>query len=587
MDCWNIYQTSSKFYDYGKGIMTAQAQGMTHKKEIGESGLLSWIMTVDHKRIGILYIITALIFFGLGGIEALLIRTQLAQPGNTFLSPDLYNQIFTMHGTTMIFLVVMPLSAGFGNYIVPLMLGARDMAYPKLNALSYWTFLFGSIFMYSSFFAGGAPNDGWFSYAPLTEKLYSPNHGMDFWAMGILLLGFATTIGSINFIVTIIQLRAPGMSLTKMPIFAWSTLVTSFLAVFSLPSLTTAVLLLLMDRQLGAHFYNVAEGGNALLWQHLFWFFGHPEVYILILPATGIVSTIVPVFSDKPLLGYRAVVLATISIGFLAFTVWAHHMFATGMSETALMFFAADTFLISAPTGVLFFSWLGTIWNSKLRFPTPMLYSLGFVALFLIGGLDGFQLAVVAADWQLTDTYYVVGHIHYVLFGGAIFGLFSALFYWFPKMFGRMLNETLGKWQFWFMFIGMNLVFMPMHFLGLEGMPRRIYTYATGRGWEIWNYVETIGAFIIAVGIIIFVVNYIVTMVKKQTNEQDPWDGTTLEWTTSSPPPNYNFAEIPTVRSLRPLWDQKHPEKPDWKEDNTLNWRRGDIVKPSNKKDKK
>lgn len=545
--------------------MTAQAQGIINKKEFGTNGLLSWIMTVDHKRIGIMYIISAFIFFLLGGTEALLMRIQLARPDNTFLSPDMYNQIFTMHGTTMIFLVVMPLSAGFGNYIVPLMIGARDMAFPKLNALSYWTFLFGSVFMYSSFLFGGAPNDGWFSYAPLTEKLYSPTHGMDYWVLGILMLGFATTIGSINFIVTIIQLRAPGMTLTKMPVFVWTTFVTSFLAVFSLPSLTTAVLLLLFDRQLGAHFYNVAEGGNALLWQHLFWFFGHPEVYILILPAMGIVSTVVPVFSSKPLLGYPAVVFSSIAIGFLAFVVWAHHMFATGMPETALLFFAADTFLISAPTGVLFFAWLGTMWNSKLRFTSPMLFSLGFVALFLIGGLDGIHLAVVPVDWQLTDSYYVIGHIHYVLFGGAIFGLFSGIYYWFPKMTGHSLSEAIGKWHFWLMFIGMNLVFMPMHILGLEGMPRRIYTYGTGRGWEIWNFIETIGALIVAASILVFAINFFVSIFKTATNEEDPWDATTLEWTTSSPPPNYNYAEIPTIRSLRPLWDKKHPELADWK----------------------
>ena len=356
--------------------------------------------------------------------------------------------------------------------------------------------------MYSSFLFGGAPNDGWFSYAPLTEKLYSPTHGMDFWAMGILLLGFATTIGSINFIVTIIQLRAPGMTLLKMPLFIWTMFVTSFLAVFSLPSLTTAVLLLLLDRQLGAHFYNVAEGGSALLWQHLFWFFGHPEVYILIFPAMGIVSMVIPVFSSKPLFGYPAVVFSSIAIGFLGFTVWAHHMFATGMPTTSLLFFSADSFLIGVPTGIKIFAWMGTMWKGKLRFTVPMLFSIGFVALFLIGGLDGIHLAVVPVDWQITDSYYVVGHIHYVLFGGAIFGLFSGIYYWFPKMSGRKLSETFGKWHFWLMFVGMNMVFMPMHILGLEGMPRRIYTYVDGSNWGIWNFIETIGAIIVAIGML-------------------------------------------------------------------------------------
>jgi cytochrome c oxidase subunit 1 len=545
--------------------MTVLAQISSKIREGAQSGFLSWMMTIDHKRIGILYLLSAAAFFMVGGFEALLMRIQLAQPENKFLSPDLYNQIFTMHGTTMIFLAVMPLSAGFANYVIPLMLGARDMVFPKLNALSYWTFLFGGLFMYSSFFFGGAPNAGWFSYAPLTEKLYSPTQGMDFWIMGILLLGFATTIGSINFIVTIIQLRAPGMTLTRLPVFVWTMFVTSFLAVFSLPSLTTAVLLLFLDRELGAHFYNVAQGGSALLWQHLFWFFGHPEVYILILPAMGIVSEVIPVFSGKPLFGYKAVVFSAIVIGFLGFTVWAHHMFATGMPSTTLLFFAADSFLIGVPTGVKIFSWLGTMWKGKLRFDTPMLFAVGFVAMFLIGGLDGIHLAVVPVDWQLTDTYYVVSHLHYVLFGGAIFGIVSGVYYWFPKITGRRLQEGLGKWHFWLMFVGMNLVFMPMHILGIQGMPRRIYTYDSGRGWEIWNFIETVGAFIVAAGMLIFIINFFVSLRKKATNETDPWDGYTLEWKTTSPPPAYNFEKIPTVRGLRPLWDEKHPELADWK----------------------
>jgi len=522
-------------------------------------------MTVDHKRIGILYLLTASVFFLAGGLEALLMRIQLARPENKFLAPDVYNQIFTMHGTTMIFLVVMPLAAGFGNYLIPLMIGARDMAFPKLNALSYWTFLFGGVFMYSSFAFGGAPNDGWFSYAPLTEKTFSPTHGMDFWVLGILLLGFATTIGSINFIVTIIQLRAPGLSLTRLPMFVWTMFVTSFLAVFSLPSLTTAVLLLLLDRQLGAHFFDVAQGGSALLWQHLFWFFGHPEVYILILPAMGIVSEVIPVFSGKPLFGYPAVVFSAIGIGFLGFTVWAHHMFATGMPTSTLLVFSADSFLIGVPTGIKIFAWLATMWKGKLRFETPMLFAIGFVAMFLIGGLDGIHLAVVPVDWQLTDTYYVVSHIHYVLFGGAIFGLFSGAYYWFPKMTGRRLREGWGKWQFWLMLVGMNLVFMPMHVLGLEGMPRRIYTYSAGMGWEIWNFVETIGASIIAVSVLLFAVNFLLSLRDQPANESDPWDAFTLEWKSASPPPVYNFARIPSVRSRRPLWDEKHPDQADWK----------------------
>jgi cytochrome c oxidase subunit I len=547
--------------------MTTQADALSIPRATAgnRTGLMSWIMTVDHKRIGILYLVTATVFFVAGGILALLMRTQLAQPNGTVLSNAAYNEIFTMHGTTMIFLAIMPLSAGFGNYFVPLLIGARDMAFPKLNALSYWLFLFGGMFLFSSFVFGGAPAAGWFSYAPLTEKLYSINQGMDFWGLSILILGTATTIGSINFVVTVVQLRAPGMSFTRMPIFAWMTFVTSVIAIFSLPSLTTATLLLLLDRHVGTHFYNVAAGGSALLWQHLFWFFGHPEVYILILPAMGLISEIIPVFSRKPLFGFMTVVYSGIAIGILGFGVWAHHMFATGMPIAALLFFSANSFLIGVPTGIKIFSWLATMWGGKLSFKTPLLFAIGFVALFTIGGLDGVHMAVLPVDWQITDTYYVVSHIHYVLFGGAIFGLFAAMFYWFPKMSGRRLSETLGKWQFWLMFIGMNLTFFPMHVLGLLGMPRRIYTYPDNLGWGIWNLIETIGAYTIALGILFFVVNFFKTMASPVTHEADPWDGFTLEWKASSPPADYNFAEIPTVRSRRPLWDEKHPDQADWK----------------------
>jgi cytochrome c oxidase subunit 1 len=548
--------------------MTTQAEALSAPRVAAGSGqgVLSWVMTVDHKRIGIMYLVTATVFFVAGGILALLMRTQLAQPNGTVLSNAAYNEIFTMHGTTMIFLAIMPLGAGFGNYFVPLMIGARDMAFPKLNALSYWLYLFGGLFLFSSFVFGGAPDAGWFSYAPLTEKLYSINHGMDFWGLSILILGTATTIGSINFVVTTIQMRAPGMSFTRMPMFVWMTFVTSVIAIFALPSLTTATLLLLLDRLVGTHFYNVSAGGSALLWQHLFWFFGHPEVYIMILPAMGLISEVIPVFSRKPLFGFMTVVYSGIAIGILGFTVWAHHMFATGMAIGALLFFSANSFIIGVPTGVKIFSWLATMWGGKLTFKTPLLFAIGFVALFTIGGLDGVHMAVLPVDWQITDTYYVVSHIHYVLFGGAIFGLFSAMFYWFPKMSGRRLSEALGKWQFWLMFIGMNLTFFPMHMLGLLGMPRRIYTYADNLGWGIWNLVETVGAYLIALGILFFLVNFFRTMASPPTNEADPWDAFTLEWKAASPPAPYNFDEIPTVRSRRPLWDEKYPDKADWKQ---------------------
>ncbi len=545
--------------------MAAQSETLGASQAVRTSRLLSWILTIDHKKIGLLYTGTAFFFFLVGGIEAMLIRLQLATPDGKILNPDAYNQVFTMHGTTMIFLAVMPFGIGIGNYLIPLMIGAHDVAFPRLNALSFWVFLFGGLFMYTSFVAGGAPNDGWFSYAPLTENAFSPGKGMDFWSLGVVLLGIATTVGAINFIVTIIQLRAPGMTFTRMPMFVWTMFVTSLISVFAFPSLLVAVLLLLLDRQLGTHFYNVTQGGSALLWQHLFWFFGHPEVYILILPAMGMVSEIVPVFSRKPLFGFMTVAYSTVAIGALGFTVWAHHMFSTGLPDASLLFFSADSFLIGVPTGIKIFSWLGTMWGGKLSFKTPLLFAIGFISMFLIGGISGIQLAVVPADWQLTDSYFVVAHLHYVLFGGSVFAIMGGIYYWFPKMTGRLLSEGLGKIHFWLMFVGMNLVFFPMHILGLLGMPRRIYTYAPGQGWDLWNFLETIGGFIVAISFLIFTYNLIRTLRKPATHPADPWDGNTLEWKTSSPPSIENFETIPTVRGRRPLWDEKHPDLADEK----------------------
>lgn len=519
--------------------------------------LARWLRTTNHKDIGILYILAAFVFFTVGGFEALLIRIQLAVPNNVLISPDVYNQIFTMHGTTMIFLFGMPVIVGIANYFVPLMIGAKDMAFPRLNALSFWLFLAGGFILYSSFLLGGAPNAGWFSYAPLTTSQYSPGHGMDFWAIGIIWTGIASTAGAINFVVTILNMRAKGMGLFRVPVFVWQILVTVLLILFAMPSLTADSILLFFQRNFGAPFFQAAQGADPLLWQHLFWFFGHPEVYILILPAFGIISEIIPVFSGKPIFGYGAIIYSGIAIGFLSFMVWAHHMFAVGMSPIADAVFSADSMIIAVPTSIKIFNWIATLWGGKIQLKTAMLFAIGFIGMFIIGGLSGVSVAVVPADFQFEDTYYIVAHLHYVLFGGTMLAIFAGVFYWFPKVTGKLLDEKLGKWQFWVTLVGFNLTFFPMHILGLMGMPRRIYTYTNGLGWDSWNFIETIGSFVILAGMLIFLWNLIKSLRKGEPAGNDPWGGQTLEWTVSSPPPAENFAVQPVVHSRRPAWDMK------------------------------
>jgi cytochrome c oxidase subunit 1 len=523
-------------------------------------GWLSWLSTVDHKKIGIMYVVSAIIFFVIGGMEALLIRLQLAIPNNNVVGPDVYNQLFTMHGTTMVFLAVMPLNVGLGNYIVPLMIGARDMAFPRLNALSIWLFILGGLMLYSSFIFGGAPAMGWFAYAPLTMKKFSPTNGVEYWILGLTLTGVASIAGSINFIVTILNMRAPGMRLNRMPLFAWMTLVTSVILIFAFPSLTAAQVMLLFDRNFGTRFFNAELGGDPLLWQHLFWFFGHPEVYILILPAFGIISEVVSTFSRKPLFGYAFLAYSGVAIGFLGFVVWAHHMFATGLGPLADAIFSGASMLIAVPTGVKIFNWIGTLYGGSINLKTPLYFAVGFIAMFIVGGISGITLASPPIDLQQTDSYYVVAHFHYVLFGGAILGIFSGIYYWFPKFTGRMYNERLGKTHFWLTLISFNLTFGPMHELGTKGMPRRIWTYEAGMNWEFWNMVETVASFILALGVLIFLWNMVTSLRRGTPAENDPWDGSTLEWATTSPPPAYNFARTPVVHSRRPLWDVKYPE---------------------------
>ncbi len=525
-----------------------------------ESGLWSWITTVDHKRIGALYGVTAFVFFLVGGIEALLIRIQLMKPENTFIGPDVFNQMFTMHGTTMIFLVVMPLSASFFNFMVPLMIGARDVAFPRLNAFSYWVFLFGSTFLNLSFVFGGAPDTGWFGYSNLTSSQYSPGHGVDFWAVGLQILGIASLAAAFNFIVTILNLRAPGMKMMRLPPFVWMTLVTSFLIILAFPVITVALVFLLFDRFIGTNFYVPAAGADPLLWQHLFWLFGHPEVYILILPAMGIISEVLPAFSRKPLFGYPVVVYSGIFIGFMGWGVWSHHMFSVGLGPMADSFFAITTMLIAIPTAVKIFNWLATIWGGRVELKTAMLFAVGFIGMFTMGGLSGFMHASPPADLQQTDTYFVVAHIHYVLFGGALMGIFAGIYYWYPKMTGRLMNEGLGKLHFWLTLLSMNVTFFPMHFVGLLGMPRRVYTYAPNMGFDWMNLMSTIGAFGIGVAILVFMWNFLSSLRTGAVAGNDPWGGASLEWAIPSPPPPYNFATVPEVKSIDPLWHRESRE---------------------------
>ena len=531
-----------------------------------------WITTVDHKRLGILYIVYALFFLVIGGIEASIMRLQLIRPHNDFVSPQVFNRMFTMHGTTMIFFVAMPVMFGFINYAIPLMIGARDMAFPRLNAWGFWMTAFGGIILYFSFLggsglygAGSTPDVGWFAYAPLTSPSFSVGHSTDYWIIGLLISGFGSIATAINILTTIFCLRCPGMTLGKMPLFAWMNMVTAGLVVLALGPLTAAQLMLLIDRYLGGHFFDTQAGGSAIIWMHFFWVFGHPEVYVLVMPAFAFVSEIVPVFSRKAIFGYPIMVGATISIGFISMSVWAHHMFTVGMTSYGNAFFVASTMAIAVPTGIKIFNWLGTMWGGKLIFKTPMLFCVAFLFQFLIAGLTGVMLSVAPFNWQLGGSYFVVAHFHYVIVGGILFALFGAFYYWFPKMSGRMYNEKLGKLHFWVFLIGFHLTFDFMHIPGILGMPRRIYTYEPGRGWDTWNLIITIGVLFQAVGILIFVYNLVSSYFKGKLAGDDPWDAWTLEWSTSSPPPDYNFATIPVVRSRRPLWDLKHPEDPDWK----------------------
>jgi cytochrome c oxidase subunit I len=541
--------------EYAAGTLTAPRaeialDGLPERR----AGWIEWVTTTDHKKVGLLYLFTTAFFFVLGGVEALLMRLQLGSADSTFLDPTTYNQLFSMHGTTMVFLFTVPIFAGFANYLVPLMIGARDVAFPRLNMLSWWLLAFGGTVLYGSLFFS-PPEAGWTSYAPLSDDSFLPTRGIDAWIISLHLVGISSLLGAINFIATIHNMRAPGMSLSRIPLFVWSILIYSYMIVLAIPSLAAALAMLLVDRNFDGTFFDATQDGAPLLWQHLFWFFGHPEVYIMVLPAFGILSEVIPVFARKPMFGYRAMATAMAAIAVVSMLVWAHHMFSTPLSVAVLIFFMLSSFAVAVPTGIKIFNWLATLWRGAIEFRVPLLFAVAFIAQFVIGGVTGVILAVFPVDWQLTDTYFVVGHMHYVLFGGVVFGIMAGLYYWFPKMTGRLMSEGLGKLSFWLMVIGFNATFLPQHSAGLSGMPRRIVEYSPHSGLEGYNVVSTIGAFVLAVGVLVTVVNVLWSIRSGRPSGPDPWKANTLEWFTTSPPPEHNFDVIPTVRSVEPMKD--------------------------------
>jgi cytochrome c oxidase subunit I len=521
-------------------------------------GIVGWLTTTDHKRIGLLYLFTTLVLFALGGAEALMMRTQLLKPESGLLGPSTFNDAMTMHGVTMIFFFVIPMTTGaFGNYLLPLMIGARDMAFPRLNALSYWMFLGSGIFIYSGVFTGHAPNSGWFNYVPLASRAYNPGSGIDFYCLGLLFNSASSTVASINIIVTIFKLRAPGMSLNRMPLFAYAFLAVSFALVFALPSLSLDVIFLELQRRLGFVFFDPAHGGTPLLWQHLFWFFGHPEVYIIVLPAFGIATSIIPTFTKRRMIAFPLVAMAEIAVAFIGFGVWAHHMFATGLATITLVYFAAASMMVVIPSSIQIFAWLTTFATGRPRFSTPLLWIVGFIVYFIIGGLSGIMFAAIPFNQQTTDSYFVVAHFHFIIFGAAVFPILGGFYYWFPKVTGKLYDERLGRLSFWVTFIGTGLTFFPMHIVGLLGMPRRVYTYPDDVGWQTYNLIESIGAYMIALGLLMVVANLVRSWFRGPPAGNDPWGGATLEWSTSSPPPEYNYAVIPKVSSAYPMWDRE------------------------------